>query len=146
MVLFATVVVPSLIAVVVAGSLFMHWRSRGDRGVGEDVAFLEPEVVRAFFAEEFERTHQDHDEDGVFDSEPASSSDDAAEVETVAMVMAAEEEVSPLGPQPKQEDPTEGWGPDPQGRHEWRYFDETGWSDFVLDGEELASDPLVESV
>lgn len=145
MVLFATVVIPSLITLVVAGSLFMHWRSRQHGAEDHDVAFLEPDVVRAFFAEEFERTHQT-DDDGVFSSEPASSTDGVDEPETVAMVMAAEEEVSPLGPQAPQDDPTEGWGPDPQGRHEWRYFDETGWSDFVLDGEELASDPLVESV
>lgn len=36
----------------------------------------------------------------------------------------------------------EGWAPDPNGEHEWRYFDSSGWSDFVLDGDEVNNDPL----
>ena len=36
----------------------------------------------------------------------------------------------------------EGWAPDPVGDHEWRYFDADGWSQFVLDGETVGTDPL----
>lgn len=37
----------------------------------------------------------------------------------------------------------EGWARDPQGCHEWRYFDSDGWSDFVLDGDNVDTDPIL---
>ena len=35
-----------------------------------------------------------------------------------------------------------GWQPDPSGRHEYRYFDGTGWTDNVSDGGTAATDPM----
>jgi Protein of unknown function (DUF2510) len=34
-----------------------------------------------------------------------------------------------------------GWKPDPNGRHEWRYFDGVAWTDKVSDDGVTASDP-----
>jgi hypothetical protein len=34
-----------------------------------------------------------------------------------------------------------GWKPDPNGRHEWRYFDGVAWTDKVSDAGATASDP-----
>jgi hypothetical protein len=35
-----------------------------------------------------------------------------------------------------------GWHPDPGGRHEYRYWDGTTWTDDVSDGGVAAKDPL----
>ena len=38
--------------------------------------------------------------------------------------------------------PAPGWQPDPTGRHEYRYWDGTNWSDDVSDGGVTATDPV----
>ena len=34
-----------------------------------------------------------------------------------------------------------GWKPDPNERHEWRYFDGAVWTDKVSDGGQASTDP-----
>ena len=36
-----------------------------------------------------------------------------------------------------------GWHPDPQGRHEHRFWDGTAWTDQVSDGGVVSTDPVV---
>jgi hypothetical protein len=38
-----------------------------------------------------------------------------------------------------------GWRPDPQGRHEHRYWDGNGWTDQVADGGNVSTDPMAPS-
>jgi hypothetical protein len=40
--------------------------------------------------------------------------------------------------------PLFGWYPDPDGRHELRYWDGREWSDIVRDGDETSSEPLAD--
>ena len=38
--------------------------------------------------------------------------------------------------------PTPGWNPDPSGRHEYRYWDGSNWTDDVSDNGVTSIDPL----
>lgn len=59
---------------------------------------------------------------------------------------AAEAETAERGPAPPLDDTGRpalfGWYADPLGHHERRYFDGRCWSDHVLDGDLLGTDPL----
>ena len=44
-------------------------------------------------------------------------------------------------PGPTRPSPVAGWYPDPSGRHELRYWDGKGWTEYVRDGATQALDP-----
>ena len=55
---------------------------------------------------------------------------------------APSKQTTPPVPQDPPATPTPMWGPDPSGRHEFRYWDGTTWTDWVSDKGSESRDPL----
>lgn len=49
------------------------------------------------------------------------------------------------GPPPAQENTPPSWQPDPSGRHQYRYWDGTSWTEHVSDSGQQSTDPLTQS-
>lgn len=142
----------SLASTVGLGGLVLLRRRGREVPIPDDVVFMEEAVLQDFLHNEYVRSVEAADtaaDEATAKAERAVSAVKGQAAAASELAAEGGERVIPslaggatavAGPPTDLAD--EGWARDPQGCHEWRYFDSAGWSDFVLDGDNVDTDPL----
>jgi len=148
--------------VVAVSALVAMWRRQRMRrlpAAPEGIVYMDESVLNAFLIEDHDRrpkpqpkrgskrptasaTDHDPESDSATPTDATSDGDKAARGAATERFVSSTHGGGTVVAGPPIDLADEGWAPDPEGHHEWRYFDASGWSDYVLDGDEVATDPL----